>query len=426
VPSGAGRAVRNGKASTPCVGCRSITQPSFRITSTPVAGSGAGAGLFPRWPHPGGGASSSSRISTVAARPPPAGADTGGTVGAVVAVVMTTAVAVDSCCGSVATATLRGGSPVVAALLAARGALDEQRFVGTDASDLSVLADASAGTVGATLRTRKQKTELQPIEAGTSGGATAYLKVEKPRFLCFEGPADAAVALVAAAAALPDASVAHAGASAARTASSTDRPVAGASAPTTGACSSAASAALGDGVRDSTSLGEPAPYHSPLLPSPPPTTSSLGSPGERAPAARAAGTPRFVAPDATAAGCSSPSCAQLTPTLVAARRGLLLGPGAWAGQTVRHPQSRSAEERIVKIASVHHEGTKKGGKPTHRPGVGEHDERPELVVANGAPRPRGRILLWEAVMQQPRVRQRHRVGRLSHLVDAVDGENPST
>jgi hypothetical protein len=63
MPSGAGRAARDDEASTPCVGCCSITQPSSRITSTPAVGSGAGAGQFPHWPHPSGGASSSSGIA---------------------------------------------------------------------------------------------------------------------------------------------------------------------------------------------------------------------------------------------------------------------------------------------------------------------------------------------------------------------------
>jgi hypothetical protein len=164
-----------------------------------------------------------------------------------VTVVLTAAATVAPCCGSVATAMLRGGSPVVAALPAARGALDERCLMGTDASDLSALAGASVGAVSATLRTRKQKTELQPLEAGTSGGATAYLKVEKPRFLFLEGLADAAMAPVTVATTLLDASAARTGASAARAVSSTDRPVAGASAPTTGARSSAALTTLGDG-----------------------------------------------------------------------------------------------------------------------------------------------------------------------------------
>jgi hypothetical protein len=51
----------------------------------------------------------------------------------------------------VATAVPRGGSTIAAALPAARGALDECRLVGTDASDLSALAGARVGTVGATL-----------------------------------------------------------------------------------------------------------------------------------------------------------------------------------------------------------------------------------------------------------------------------------
>jgi hypothetical protein len=79
------------------------------------------------------------------------------------------------------------GSFAAVALFVARDALDERRLVGTDASDLSALASARAGTVGATLRTPKQEIELQPLETRTSGRATAYLKVEKPRFL-FHGP----------------------------------------------------------------------------------------------------------------------------------------------------------------------------------------------------------------------------------------------
>jgi hypothetical protein len=72
--------------------------------------------------------------------------------------VMTTAVAVATCCGSVAAATLHRASLVAAAVLPiTRGALDERRLVGTDASDLSALADARGGTVGATLRMQKQK-----------------------------------------------------------------------------------------------------------------------------------------------------------------------------------------------------------------------------------------------------------------------------
>jgi hypothetical protein len=260
-----------------------------------------------------------------------------------VTVVLTAAATVAPCCGSVATAMLRGGSPVVAALPAARGALDERCLMGTDASDLSALAGASVGAVSATLRTRKQKTELQPLEAGTSGGATAYLKVEKPRFLFLEGLADAAMAPVTVATTLLDASAARTGASAARAVSSTDRPVAGASAPTTGARSSAALTTLGDG------RGIP-----PLGGSPPPITLLFflllrrvlrGRRGEGgAPAAHAACTPRSAAPGAPATGCSSPSGAQPAPAPVTARRGWLLEPGAWAGLTVTRPWSLSARK----------------------------------------------------------------------------------
>jgi hypothetical protein len=67
---------------------------------------------------------------------------------------MTTVVAIATCCGSVAVATLRGGSLVAATVLPVTlGALHEHRLLGTDASDLSALAGVRGGTVGATLQT---------------------------------------------------------------------------------------------------------------------------------------------------------------------------------------------------------------------------------------------------------------------------------
>jgi hypothetical protein len=192
-------------------------------------------------------------------------------------------------------ATSCGGSFAAAALSVARSALDERRLVGTDASDFSALAGARAGTIGATLRTRRQEIKLQPLEIRMSGGTTAYLKVEKPRFLFLEGSTGAAVEAVVATAALPDASPV-------RAASSAGRLTAGACAPTTGAYASAASAALGEGFH---LLGRAVPRRSLLLLTLP-TMSSLESPGEKVPAARAAGTPRPAVPGASAAGSSSP------------------------------------------------------------------------------------------------------------------------
>jgi hypothetical protein len=69
----------------------------------------------------------------------------------VVAVVVTAAVAAASCRDPAAMSVLCGGSVAAVALPATRGALDERRLVGTDAPDLSTLAGASSGTVGATL-----------------------------------------------------------------------------------------------------------------------------------------------------------------------------------------------------------------------------------------------------------------------------------
>jgi hypothetical protein len=207
--------------------------------------------------------------------------------------------AATSCRDPVASAAPRGGSLAATALSAARDALDERRPVGMDVPDLSSLAGARSGTVGAALRAQRYEIELQPLEIRTFGGATTYVKVEKPRFLFLEGSMGAVVAAVVATAALPDTSAARAGASVVRAVPSTD------------ACSCTASAALGEGAQDPTSLGEPAPHHS-LLP-PLTTTSTPRLPKERVPAARAVGTPRPAVPGAPAAGSSAPSCA--SPTL---------------------------------------------------------------------------------------------------------------
>jgi hypothetical protein len=76
----------------------------------------------------------------------------------VAATVVTTVVSVTAYCGSIAAATLRGASLIATAMLPVTlGALDECCLMGTDAPDLSALAGARRGTVGATLQTQKQK-----------------------------------------------------------------------------------------------------------------------------------------------------------------------------------------------------------------------------------------------------------------------------
>jgi hypothetical protein len=166
----------------------------------------------------------------------------------------------------------------------------------------------------------------------------AYLKVEKPRFLFLEGSAGAE----ATAAAPPDASAARAGTSAARVASSVDRPAAGAPALAPGACSSAASAALGEGGAGSHLSGRPAPHRFPLLL--PPTTSTPTSPGERVPAARTAGTLHLSAPGAPGTGSCTLSSAPPAPVPVVAPRARLSGLGVWAGQTAQRSRPPSARE----------------------------------------------------------------------------------
>jgi hypothetical protein len=104
-----GRPARDYEASAPCVGRRGITQSSSHITSTPAAGSGAGAGQFSHWPHPGGGASSLG-ISTTAARSLAVGTDAGGTADAAVAAAVAATAATASCRDPVATTVPRDGN----------------------------------------------------------------------------------------------------------------------------------------------------------------------------------------------------------------------------------------------------------------------------------------------------------------------------
>jgi hypothetical protein len=151
----------------------------------------------------------------------------------------------------------------------------------------------------------------------------SYLMVEKPRFLFLEGSTGAEAAADADIVALPDVSAARAGTSAACAASSVDRPAAGAPVPTPGACSSTASAALGEGAQAPTSQGA-APRHS-THPLPHPMTNTLRSPGEKVPAARAAGILRPSAPSAPAAESFVPSCATPASAAAAAPRVRALG-----------------------------------------------------------------------------------------------------
>jgi hypothetical protein len=199
------------------------------------------------------------------------GTGSGGTAGAAVAYVAATT-ADTSCSDPTASAAPRGGLLAAAALSAALDTLDEHRLVGTDVPDLSTLAGARSGTIGAALSTRRLEFELQPFETRASGEADAYLKVEKPRFLFLEGSTDVVAAAGVATAALADASVARTGASVTRAAPFVDHLVAGAPATAPGVCSSAASAALGEGVQAPTTQGG--------LPPPPSLSSSSPSPSD--------------------------------------------------------------------------------------------------------------------------------------------------
>jgi hypothetical protein len=182
------------------------------------------------------------------------------------AVAAAAAAAIPSCCGPVATAVSRGGSPVVTALAVARGALRECRLVVTGAPDLSAFAGARAGMSSITLRTRKHEGEHRPLKFMARTESTAELKLEKPRFLFLEGSGGATVVPAGASMALASTSAVLASASAALADPSTDVLVVGASVPATGACSTATTAARGEGGGGFHLSGGPAPRHSPLPP----------------------------------------------------------------------------------------------------------------------------------------------------------------
>jgi hypothetical protein len=126
----------------------------------------------------------------------------------------------------------------------------------------------------------------------------------------------------------------------ARASSSVDRSAAGARA---GTCSSTASAAIGEGGAGSHLSRGPAPHRLPLLLLPP-MTSTPASPGERAPAARAAGTPHLSAPGVPVAGSCTPSSALPAPVPVAAPHARVPGLRVWAGQTAQRSRPPSAKE----------------------------------------------------------------------------------
>jgi hypothetical protein len=84
------------------------------------------------------------------------GTGSGGTAGAAVAATVTAT----SCFNPAASAAPRGISLATAALSAALDALDERRLVGMDVPDLSTLAGARSGTIGAAQTTKRQEFEL--------------------------------------------------------------------------------------------------------------------------------------------------------------------------------------------------------------------------------------------------------------------------
>jgi hypothetical protein len=133
--------------------------------------------------------------------------------------------------------------------------------------------------------------------------------------------------------------------------SSVNRPALDALAPAPGTRSSTASMALGEGGAGSHLSRGPAPRRLPLLLLPP-TTSTPVSPGERVPAACAAGT---LHPFVPGAGSRAPSSVLPAPVPVAAPRARVPGLGVWAGQTVQRSRPPSARENETLESQRHME-----------------------------------------------------------------------
>jgi hypothetical protein len=188
-----------------------------------------------------------------------------------------------------------------------------------------------------------------------------------------------------------------------------------------GACSSTTSAALGEGAQAPTSQGGLPPVAFFLF--------SLSQQrvlrGHQGREPLLLAQPIFLVP-------LFPALPPPDPSLLLACRPLLLPPLRRAHADSGHgrvgPRGVHGHPMLGRAKCQNCSGAsrrnKRKGEPTHRRGVRKHNKRPEVVIsvpdglkADGAPHPRGRILQGEAVVQQPRARQGHRVGRLAHLVD---------
>jgi hypothetical protein len=225
----------------------------------------------------------------------------------------------------------------------------------------------------------------------------AYLKVEKPRFLFLEGSTGAVAVAGVTTVTLPGASAVHA-------ASSVDRPAVGASAPAPVACSSAASAALDEGVHAPTSQGGP-----------PPVAFLLLFLSRRRVIRRRRGKesllitqPEFLVPLVPALPPPDPPLLTRRPLLLPPLRRACARSGSghgWVGPRGVHGHPLLGRMKCQSRGDTWQKNKGKGEEPTHWRGVGEHNERPKVVVAmpdgleaDGTPRSRGRVLPGEAVV----------------------------
>jgi hypothetical protein len=98
-------------------------------------------------------------------------------------------VAATTCCDPVASAPPCGGSLAAAALFAALDTLDERRLVGTDVPDLSTLAGARSGTIGASLNSNPLKPEHLEKRLLTSRWRSPAFSSSRARWTPWRRPA---------------------------------------------------------------------------------------------------------------------------------------------------------------------------------------------------------------------------------------------
>jgi hypothetical protein len=240
--------------------------------------------------------------------------------------------------------------------------------VGTDAPVLSALVGAGGNGRRRPANAKNRRIRPWPLETETPRRTTAYLKVEKPRFLFLEGSADAAAVPVAAAVAPPDVAAAPLATVATPPDVVAALVAAGATLLDAAAVRAGASATRSDALAARALPRALAP-----LPLAGPLATGVEAPTSREPAPIA---PFFLLLlrrrdlrshrlKESLLLAQPVLLAVLLPALPPSNASLLLarGLGAWAGRTAGCLRSPSAEKTVVRTALVRCENRRREGRP---------------------------------------------------------------